>query len=150
MSVYDQVEATFKQENRKLKAVIAIALLISTFSTIISFSHRYYFIHQGVSIFEERLLSEEICRLGVQSIAEGSPNPHVVTDAIIKLLEKNPFDLTIDKILKLESVERHKCKIIFKSGDSLLAFNIGLDKSFLYPFEYKLMQIDETQVKGIN
>ncbi len=33
------------------------------------------------------------------------------TDEIINLVSKNPFSLVIDKILKLESLEKGACKI---------------------------------------
>ncbi|MCT4641230.1 MAG: hypothetical protein N4A33_02965 [Bacteriovoracaceae bacterium] len=147
MSAYDQAETVFKQENKKLKLIIAITLLVSTVLTISNFIGRSYFIYKGKSIFEERLLSVEICKLAIESIAAGDPNPYVVSDAIIDILEKDPFDVPIDKILKLESIERDHCRVILKSGQELISFKIGLEGSLLYPFNYKLKQLDETRIQ---
>lgn len=144
---YDNFETSFMKENKKLKLALAITLIISSISTMSIIFQKKYFIYQGKEIFEERLLAVEVCRLGLTSLAQGEPNSYVITDEIIQLVNKEPFNLHIDKILKLESLEKEACKIILKSKGRLLSFKIGLKASIFYPFYYKLIQLDELAIK---
>jgi hypothetical protein len=145
---FENFEASFKKENRILKIIILIILVLTSISTVSILMQRKYFLYKGAEIFEERPLSEEICRAGFVSLASGNPNSHVVADEIINLVEKEPFDLQVDKILKLYSTKLDTCNIILKSAGNLLAFRIGLLKDSSYPFHYKLIQLDEISAKG--
>ena len=144
---FDDFEMSYKKENRKLKLALAITLIITSLTTLSVLLQKRYYLYKGKEIFEERPLAVEICKLGFESLASGEPNPHVVTDEIIKLVNEEAFNLKIDKILKLESVEKGGCKMILKSSGKLLAFKIGLEESFFYPFNYKLIQLDELAVR---
>jgi hypothetical protein len=144
---FDDFEMSYLKENRKLKLALAITLIITSMTTLSVLLQKKYYLYKGKEIFEERPLAIEVCRLGFESIASSEPNPYVITDDIIKLVSINPFSIQIDKILKLESLEKGACKIILKSNGKLLAFKIGLDESSFYPFNYKLIQLDELAVK---
>ena len=123
---FNDFENSFTQENKKLKISLAITLIVSMLTCTMIFFQQKYFLYKGKDIFEERPLAVEVCRLGFMSLAKGEPNPHVVTDDIINLVAKEPFTIHIDKVLKLESLERGFCKIILKSNNELLSFKIGL------------------------
>ena len=144
---YDNFETSFMKENRKLKMALAITLILTSVSTISIIFQKRYYLYKGKEIFEERPLAVEVCRLGFTSLAGGEPNSHVVTNDIIQVVNNEPFRIRIDKILKLQSLEKETCKIIIQSNKSLLAFKIGLKASSFYPFHYKLIQIDELPVK---
>lgn len=144
---YDNFEASFTKENKKLKIVLAITILISLTAVIFQFFDRRFFLYQGGSIFEERPLAEEICRLSFVGLAAGTPNPHVVHHEVIKIAEKDNFSMTIDKILQVKSLEVGACKIIIKSEGILTAFKIMLHGSDENPFYYKLIQLDEVLAK---
>lgn len=144
---FEEFENSFTKENRALKIALATTLIVSMMTCLMIFFQKRYFLYQGKDIFEERPLAVEICRLGFISLATGEPNPHVVTDEIIKLVEKEPFSINVNKILKLESLEKGACKIILKSNHELLSFRIGLEESVFYPFHYKLIQLDETKAQ---
>lgn len=145
---FDNFEASFTKENRKLKGIILIVLVLTSISTVTILIQKKHYIYKGGEIFEERPLAEEICRRGFLSLASGEPNSHVVTKGIIELVEKNPFTLKVDKILKLYSSRVETCKIVLKSEGNLLSFKIGLAKNDSFPFYYKLVQLDEIAVKG--
>lgn len=144
---FEEFENSFTKENRALKIALATTLIVSAITCIMILFQQRYFLYKGKEIFEERPLAVEICRLGFISLAKGEPNSHVVTDEIIDLVKKEPFSIEVDKILKLESLEKGVCKIIFKSNDELLSFKIGLEESSFYPFHYKLIQLDEVKVQ---
>lgn len=144
---YDNFEASFTKENKKLRIVLAITILISLTAVILQFFDRRYFLYQGGSIFEERPLAEEICRLAFVGLAGGTPNPHVIHDEVIKIAEKDNFSMTIDKIFQVKSLEVGACKIILKSEGMLTAFKIKLQGSDKNPFYYKLIQLDEVPAK---
>lgn len=147
---FEEFENSFTKENRALKIALATALIVSAITCIMILFQQRYFLYKGKEIFEKRPLAVEICRLGFISLAKGEPNPHVVTDEIIDLVKKEPFSIEVDKILKLESLAKGVCKIIFKSNDELLSFKIGLEESSFYPFHYKLIQLDEVKAKEPN
>lgn len=146
---YDDWKVAFIKENRKLKIAIAFTLVISSLTSLSIFFQKKYYLYKGGEIFEERPLAEEVCRLAFIGLTKGEPNPYVVSDDIIDIVQKSPFDVHIDKVLKLESLEKGSCKIIIKSQEELLAFKIGLEESRFYPFHYKLIQIDELSTSQV-
>ena len=127
--------------------VLAITILISLTAVIFQFLDRRYFLYRGGAIFEERPLTEEICRLAFVSLAGGTPNPHVIHDEVIKIAEKDNFSITIDKIFQVKSLEEGACKIVLKSEGMLTAFKIKLQGNDKNPFYYKLIQLDEIPAK---
>lgn len=138
------------KENRKLKVLFVASFFISLIIMGLLIAQKTYFIYRGGEIFEERLLSARICEEGLKSILKGEPNSHFVTSGVIKLLDKIDFQMPIDRILKLQSLELGACKVIFESAGELLAFKITLKESALYPFDYKLNQIDELSTKEMS
>lgn len=144
---FDKFQADFMKENRKLKIIIGVSLIIFSIGTITNLLERKYFIYQGGSIFEERPLAEEVCRLGFVSIVDGNPNPFVVSKGIIELVKKDPFALTINKILKLSSSELGSCHLILKADGRLMAFKVKLQGHETNPFFYKLIEIEELAEK---
>lgn len=144
---YDNFEASFTKENKKLKVVLAVAILISLIAVILQFFERRYFLYKGGAIFEERPLAEEVCRLAFVGLAGGTPNSHVVHDEVIKIAEKDNFSMTVDKILQVKSLEEGACKIVLKSEGALTAFKIKLQGTDKNPFFYKLIQLDEISAK---
>ncbi|MGE3611451.1 MAG: hypothetical protein AB7I27_17800 [Bacteriovoracaceae bacterium] len=144
---YDNFEASFTKENKKLKVALALAILISLTALVLQFFDRRYFLYKGGAIFEERPLAEEVCRVAFAGLAGGTPNPHVVHEEVIKLAEKDNFSLAIDKIFQVKSLEEGSCKIVLKSEGALTAFKIKLQASDKYPFYYKLIQLDEISAK---
>jgi hypothetical protein len=144
---YDNFEASFTKENKKLKIVLAITILISLTAVIFQFLERRYYLYQGKGIFEERPLAEEICRLAFVGLATGVPNTHVVHHEVIKIAERDNFSVPIDKIFQVKSLEVGTCKIILKSEGILTAFKIKLQGNDKNPFFYKLIQLDEVPAK---
>ena len=145
---FDSYKASYLKENKKLKVALAITLIVTSLTTLSVFLQQKHYLYKGKAIFEERLLSVEVCRIGFESLAGNEPNSYVITDGILDIVNKSPFSLIIDKILKLESLEEKSCKIILKSEGKLLAFKINLEESIFYPFHYKIIQLDELAIKG--
>lgn len=146
---YDNFEASFTKANRSLKIVLSITLIAATTIIVMLFFHKRYYIYKGGSIFEERPLAEEVCRQGFTTIAQGTPNPFLVVNEIIDLVKAEPFDVKIDKILQVVSLEKGACKIVLLSEGKLTAFKITLDGGHSNPFYYKLLQIDEVPAKEV-
>lgn len=140
-------EAAFIRENRKLKSMMALGLLFSAISTTLVLMGKSYVVHQGGSIFEERLLAEDVCKDGLLSIAKGTPNKVLVSKDILPLLIKDPFIFNVEKVLRVESLERGACKIILRADGKLNSFKIGLIEGKELPFYYQIQQIDEIPLK---
>jgi len=144
---FDKFQANFVNENRKLKVILGLVLIIFAVGTAAILTERRYYLYQGREVFEERLLAVEVCRLSFMSLAEGAPNPFVVDKKIIALVKQEPFSLNVEKILMVKSTVENHCKVILRSEGKLLAFQItlaGLDGN---PFYYQLIQLDEVGVE---
>ncbi|HAZ13934.1 MAG: hypothetical protein A2X86_08200 [Bdellovibrionales bacterium GWA2_49_15] len=143
---YDEFEAKFVKENFKLKIALAVSLIIFSIGTASILLEKRYYLYKGGALFEERPLAEEVCRQSFNTLAEGNPNPNVVSSGIIELAKKESFSLSIEKIYQVKSLEVGACKIILKSDGKLMAFKVALDGNNSNPFYYKLNQIDEIPV----
>lgn len=140
---FEEFEASFVTENRKLKILIVLSIFIFAAGTLIVYGQRRFYLYQGKAIFEERPLAEEVCRISFMSLVEGIANENVVSHEIIKLVKAEPFKLAVDRILYLKSIEVNKCKLLLQSKGKLMGFVITLDASDRNPFYYKLYQLDE-------
>ena len=140
---FDDFEASFTKENKKLKAILGITIIIALTAVTLQFMERRYYLYKGASVFEERPLAEEICRLAFVGLAEGEPNSHVVHKEVLKIAKENKFLVPIEKIFQVQTLEEGACKIVLKSEGVLTAFKIKLLGSHSNPFYYKLVQLDE-------
>jgi hypothetical protein len=146
---YDEFKADFLRQNKILMTTLISVTTILSVIAIFMYLDKKYFLYQGKEIFEERLLNEEVCRQGFKSIAEAKPNPHLVHKGIIEIVEKEAFDLPIEKFLMVKSMAQGTCKIVVKSEGKLLAFNTKLDENLKNPFYYKIIQIDEVAANEV-
>jgi hypothetical protein len=144
---FDKFQANFVNENRKLKLILGFVLIVFSLGLTSILTERRYYLYQGKEIFEERPLAVEVCRLSFLSLADGHPNRFVVAPEIISLVKKEPFGLSVEKVLMVKSVEQDHCKIIIRSAGKLLAFLITLKGQDSNPFFYKLVQLDEVGVE---
>lgn len=143
MNSFEEFQAAFLKENRKLKIIIGVMIIVFGIGTTSLIMQNKYFLYKGKDIFEERPLAVEVCRLGFMTLVDGEPNHHVVTKGIIDLVKKEPFSITVDKILQLKSIEAGACKIVFQSDKKLVAFKIMLESNDDFPFFYKLNELVE-------
>lgn len=146
MNSFEDFQAAFIKENRKLKIIIGVMIIIFGIGTTALIMQNKYFLYKGKDIFEERPLAVEVCRLGFMTLVDGEPNHHVVTKGIIDLVKREPFTISVDKILQLKSIEAGACKIVFQSEKNLVAFKIILESSDDFPFYYKLNELVELAV----
>ncbi len=146
MNNFDEFKDLFLKENRKLKIIIAIMLVVFGIGTSSILMQKRYFLYKGKEIFEERPLAVEVCRLGFISLIEGEPNPYTVSKGILELVKNEPFNLNLDKILELKSAGLGECKIILKADGRLMAFQIILEGRDENPFFYKLNEMEELAV----
>lgn len=143
---FSDFEARFVKENRKLKLILSVVLIVFGIGTCSILLERRYYLYQGREVFEERPLAEEVCRLSFISLANGAPNSFVVDSEIIKLVKSEPFSLNLEKVLYVKSSTLDHCKIVVKADGKLLAFDVTLSGSDSNPFYYQLIQLDEVAV----
>ena len=147
MKDFSKFEASFVNQNKILWATLGTSLLISSLTLFFVLSSQRYFIVSNGQIFKERLLTEDICLESFSSMASGSPNAHLISDGIMQILEHEPFELKVDKVLKVSSIEFGKCKLIIKSSGVLRSFVLSLIEDKSFPFSFKLNQLDEVELK---
>ncbi len=144
---FSKFEASFVKKNRLLWGILAISLLLSSFTLFFVVSSNKYFIVSNGKLFKERLLIEDVCLEAFTSMAQGSPSKYLISKGILDILENDPFLIPIDSVLKVSRTEDLKCKLLIRSEKRLRAFVLGLISDDDYPFFYKLNQLDEIAVK---
>lgn len=144
---FDEFRADYVKENRILKIILGASLVIFSVATMISFSSTRYYLYKGKEIFQERLLSEDVCQLGFSTLVEGNPNPFVVSKGMMDLVKRDPFLISVTKYLQVKSLETGACKIILKADGKLLAFKVLMEGSDEHPFYYKISEINELAVE---
>ena len=144
---FEEFEAAFIRENRKLKIWFSVTLSVMAIIVLAMFFSRTYFVYQGGEIFKERLLAVDVCKEGFTGIVSGNPSSLFVADEIIKLLKKKPFDVDVTEILVAKSVEEYRCRIVAKTPKGLRSFLVTLAQDNGFDFQYKINQIDETEIK---
>lgn len=144
---FDEHEARFVTRNKHLLGMLIASLLFSGVSAFMLITKERYFVFFSGEIFKERVLAEQICLESFKSIVANDPNSQVISGAILEILEKSPFLLDLDKVLKLKSLENGRCQIIVKSKRKLHSFLIELIESDDFPFFYKLNAIDEVSTR---
>ena len=140
---FEDFESIFIRENRKLKIILGITLIFLSLIILILIFDKKYFIYQSAPIFEERILAEKICLSGFKSITSNELDLNLIEKDLVKILKVDPYELVINKVLELKSMETNFCKMIIDSNRKLLAFKIGLSASEQNPFFYKIQSIDE-------
>lgn len=145
---YENFQAVFMKENRKLRIMMGISSLFFLLILVLMIFEKKYFVYQGHPVFEERILAESVCLEGFKSIIDGVPDKSLVSSGVLKILKNDPFELELTKLLEIKSMDQGACKLIIKSGKRLMAFMIGLEQSEDNPFYYKLLSIDELAAKG--
>jgi hypothetical protein len=146
---FEKFEANFKRENKMLKLTLIGVTTLLGLINFFTYSSKKYFVYQGKEVFEERLLNVEVCHQGFKSISNSNPNPHLVHDGIIAIVEKESFSLPIDKFLMVKSTAEGECKIVIKSEGRLLAYNAKLEENLKNPFYYKIIQLDEVVAQEV-
>ena len=147
MKDFSKFAASFVNQNKMLWATLGASLLISSLTLFFVLSSQRYFIVSNGKIFKERLLTEDICLESFSSMASGSPNTYLISDGIMQILEHEPFELKVDQVLKVSSIEAGKCRLIIKSSGVLRSFVVGLIEDKSFPFSFKLNQLDEVELK---
>lgn len=140
---FDEHEARFVTKNKHLLGMLIASLLFSGVSAFMLVTKERYFVFSSGEVFKERVLAEQVCLESFKSIVSNDPNSQVISEAILEILEKSPFLLDLEIVLKLKSLETGKCQIIVKSNKRVHSFLIELIESDDFPFFYKLNAIDE-------
>jgi hypothetical protein len=142
---FEDFESGVLRENKKLKVVIGFGVIFCMVVLALVFLEKRFVIYQGGEIFKERLLAVDVCREGFMSMASGSPNKQFVSSGIMEILKKDPFEIDSPEILKLNSLEENKCRLIIKANKKLRSFIVELVGDKANPFYYKLNELSEEE-----
>jgi len=143
---FSDYEAKLKVENRWMKIFVTACLLALTSLLVMMWGEKRYYVYKGQEVFEERILSTEICRLAILSVLRGDPNADLVLAELKTILDKDPYTLQVEKVLALKSTELHQCKMVLRAEGKVHGLKLTLIENDDYPFFYKLAQIDEVSV----
>lgn len=146
METFADFQNKYIVQNRLLMGAIISTLVLSSVVIFAMATHRGIFFVQSKGVFSERPLAEEVCLQSFESIVSGEPQKNIISSGILEVLEKTEFDLVVDEILLLKSTEENKCRIVVKSGGTLVSFLITLEASSSFPFHYKLFRLDEIPI----
>ena len=140
---YQEFNAQFVRENKILKKAIAVTLVMNSIILGMVIFQRQYFVYQGGPIFREKPLMEDVCLSSFSGILKDTPNVHEVTPEILKVLKKEPFTMTVEKIHQVIALSGNSCKIILKADGKLQSYKIIMKASESYPLHFKLSEIVE-------
>lgn len=146
METFKDYQNKYINQNRVLIATMISSLVLSSIVVFTLVTHKGIFYVQAGEVFKERPLAEEVCLLAFESITTGEPKSNIIDEGILEILSKDGFELTVDEILFVRSVEENKCRLLLKSNGKLLSFLVTLSADVQNPFYYKLFRLDEVPV----
>mgnify|MGYP006446957749 CR=1 FL=1 len=144
---FQDFESKLMKQNKYIMFLSAGSILFFALILSLLVGSKNYFIYRGGDFFKERLLAKQVCKESFDSITEGEPNPLLVSDGILDILEEKPFDVKVSKYLKVNSLDTGACKVILDSEGELLSFKVTMLEDAGFPFYYKLNQIDELPIE---
>ena len=147
MTDFSKFESSFVKKNRILWVTLGVSILLSSLTLFLVLGKQRYFVVSNGEIFRERPLTEDVCLESFTSMTSGQPNKDLISKGIIEILDSDPFEIKIDQILKVKSLDKGKCRLVIKSAGKLRSFLIGLIESDEFPFYFKLNQLDEVENK---
>lgn len=143
---FEDFESDFIKKNRSLlRLFIFSTLLSSVLLSLTLLKNEYYYFSTG-KILKREMLLESFCLESFKNVTSSTPSPIFLKEEILNLVKADPFIIENSEILYLNDFKKEGCKLIIKTPSGLRSFIVNLDHSNLYPFNYKLAELIETQV----
>ena len=153
---------TFDNKHRRQKFYVILwsaAVITSLVAIIIINSGRQsYAIYKTAPFLDHKFLERDICAAGFDAIVNRGAVSSLVVDWYLAALQESKYSMIDFKVTKgdyrLIKMEQDSCKIILKDrqtkGHGLRSFQIKLEQSSEYIFNYKISSIAEVLLEDVD
>ena len=143
---FETFEAEFIRQNKQLRIVLGVAILILVSILFLILTDKRYFVLKNSKFVSDRPLITWVCEKSFQSITKGSPEKDLIDESILNELKKNQFKVSSDEVLSVLSLKENLCRIIVKGDGKIRSFLVTFKIDSAFPFYYKLLEITETEL----
>ena len=143
---FETFEAEFVRQNKQLRIILGVAILILVAILFLILSDKRYFVLKNSKLVSDRPLITWVCEESFQSITKGSPEKDLIDESILNELKKNQFKVSSDEVLSVLSLKENLCRIIVKGDGKIRSFLVTFKIDSAFPFHYKLLEINETEL----
>ncbi len=148
ISITDQI--------RSIKTIVRNMILGGIIIQIIFLGIYFKIIYPKKEIVEKDVIKLknlsiiEICELGFLSISNKEPNNLLITDDLIQLIQKSNLKNAVKEVILVKKIALNQCLIKVESVDSIKNFELTLQRHPFFPFEYKIIDIQEIRNRDNN
>lgn len=146
---YETFEAEFTKQNKQLRIVLGISVILMIVVLMLVLSDKKYFVLKNSNLVNDRPLLTWACDESFQSIAKKAPIKDLIEQSILNELGRSEFKVASDEVLSVLAVKNDLCRIIIKGDGKIRSFLIKFKTSNNYPFYYKLSEINESEISSI-
>jgi hypothetical protein len=143
---FEEFENIYVKENKKLRLLMAGTFLILILIIVLILGDKKYFVLKNSKLVNEKPLLTWVCSESFLSISKGTPEKALISDSILNELKKTEFKVSVDEVLNVFEVKTNLCRIIVKGSGKTRSFLINFKSDTNYPFYYKLLEINETEL----
>lgn len=143
---YETFEAEFVKQNKQLRLVLGVVILLLSIILFFTITDKKYFVLKNSSLVSSRPLLTWACEESFQSITKGKPEKDLIDESILNELKTTPFNVSSDEILNALAIKENLCRIIVKGDGKVRSFLINFKSNSGFPFYYKLSEINETEL----
>jgi len=142
---FETFEAEFVRQNKQLKLILAVSIILLTSILALQVSDKKYFVLKNSNLVATRPLLTWACEAAFQSITRGLPEKDLIEDSIINELKRTSFKVSSDEVLSVLALQDNLCRIIVKGEGTIRSFLVNFKTNPQYPFYYKLSEINESE-----
>ena len=143
---YETFEAEFIKQNKQLRLVLGVAILLMISILFFIITDKKYFALKNSKLVSNRPLLTWVCQESFESIAKGIPHKDLISDSILSEISKGDFKVSVDETLSALEIKENLCRIIVKGDGKVRSFLVSFKNSSDYPFYYKLSEITESEL----
>jgi len=143
---FENFEAEFIKQNKQLRIVLGIAVILMVANLTLILSDKKYFILKNSKLVSDRPLLTWVCEEAFINISKKTPIKDLTETNILNELTRTEFKVATDEIFSVLALKDDLCRIIVHGEGKTRSFLVSFNKSSNYPFYYKLSEINETEI----
>lgn len=145
---FETFEAKFIKQNKQLRIVLGIAVILMVVNLTFVLSDKKYFVLKNSKLVSDRPLLTWVCEEAFLNITKKTPIKDLTETNILNELSRSEFKVASDEVLSVLAVKDDLCRIIVHGNGKTRSFLVNFNKSSDYPFYYKLSEINETEISN--
>lgn len=143
---FDDFESEFIKQNKQLRIVLGISIVLMVINLTIVLSDKKYFVLKNSKLVSDRPLLTWVCKEAFLNITKKTPIKDLTEESILNELRRSEFKVNTDEVLSVLEVKDSLCRIIIKGDGKVRSFLVNFNKNSGNPFYYKLSEINEAEI----